>query len=109
MKNTLIGEAPLLLSAQRGDLEAFNQLVLMYQDFLYRTALSILGDENAAADAMQDAFISAFRNLRSFRGTSLRGWLARVTINTCYDQLRRQRRHPTVPLEPVDSAEGGMD
>lgn len=109
MKNTLIGESSLLLSAQRGDLESFNQLVLMYQGFLFRTALGILGDEDAAADATQDALISAFRNLGSFRGTSLRGWLARITINTCYDQLRRERRHPSVPLEPVDAAERELD
>jgi len=109
MQNTLIGEPSLLLSAQRGDLEAFNELVLMYQDTLFRTALSILGDEDAAADATQDAFISAFRNLRSFRGGSFRSWLTRVTVNACYDQLRRLRRHPTLALEPAGTSERELD
>lgn len=109
MKNTLPDEIPLLQSAQSGDLDAFNQLVLMYQDTLFRTALNILGDEDAAADAAQDTFISAFRKLGSFRGGSFRSWLTRVTINLCYDQLRRKWRHPTFNLEPDDSSKREID
>lgn len=109
MINTFTDEATLLHTAQRGDLESFNQLVLIYQDLLFRTAVNILGDEDAAADAVQDAFISAFRSLRSFRGGSFRGWLTRVTVNVCYDQIRRLRRHPTVALEPVDAYDQEID
>ena len=96
-------------SAQRGDLEAFNQLVLFHQSFLFRTAVNILGDEDAAEDATQEALISAFRNLRTFRGKVLRSWLARVLVNACYDQLRRQRRHPVFPLEQTDDYDNEMD
>jgi len=95
-------EQTLIRAAQRGDLEAFNELVLIYQDFLFRVALNILGDEEAAADATQQAFISAFRNLRSFRGGSLRSWLSRITVNTCYDELRRLARNKDVPLQVYD-------
>ncbi len=93
-------ETSLIHDAQRGDLEAFNRLVLAYQTSLYNTALRILGDEEHAADATQDAFISAFRNINSFRGGSFKAWLLRTVTNACYDELRRQKRRPTTPLEP---------
>ena len=95
-------EQTLIRAAQRGDLEAFNQLVLLYQDFLFRIAVNILGDEDSAADAMQQAFISAFRNLKTFRGGSLRSWLSRITVNACYDELRRIARNKDVPLQVYD-------
>jgi RNA polymerase sigma-70 factor (ECF subfamily) len=95
-------ELALIRSAQHGDLEAFNRLVLAYQDALYNTALRILGDEDLAADATQDAFLSAFRGLNGFRGGSFRAWLLRTVTNACYDELRRRRRRPTTPLEPVN-------
>jgi len=95
-------EQTLISSAQRGDLEAFNQLVLLYQDFLFRVAMNILSDEDTAADATQQALISAFRNLRTFRGGSLRSWLSRITVNACYDELRRIARAKDVPLQVYD-------
>ncbi len=98
-------ELALITSAQRGDLDAFNTLVLAYQDMLFNTALRILGDDELAADATQDAFLSAFRGLNTYRGGSFKAWLLRTVTNTCYDELRRHKRRPTVPLEP-DSADG---
>jgi RNA polymerase sigma-70 factor (ECF subfamily) len=95
-----MNESALILDAQRGDLDAFNRLVLAYQDALYNTALRILGDEDQAADATQTAFISAFRSLNSYRGGSFKAWLMRTVTNACYDELRRQKRRPTTPLEP---------
>ena len=95
-------EQTLIYSAQRGNLEAFNELVLLYQDFLFRIAMNVLGDEEAAADATQQAFISAFCNLRFFRGGSLRSWLSRITVNACYDELRRIVRTKDVPLQVYD-------
>ena len=92
-------EQTLIHSAQCGDLEAFNDLVLLYQDFLFRVAMNILDDECAAADATQQAFLSAFRHLRTFRGGSLRSWLSRITVNACYDELRRISRTKDVPLQ----------
>ena len=93
-------ETALISSAQRGDLDAFNTLVLAYQDMLFSTALRILGDDEQAADATQDAFLSAFRSINSYRGGSFKAWLLRTVTNTCYDELRRQKRRPTTPLEP---------
>ncbi len=97
-----MNESALIHDAQHGDLEAFNRLVLAYQDALYNTALRILGDEDRAADATQEAFISAFRAINSYRGGSFKAWLLRTVTNACYDELRRQKRRPTTPLEPAN-------
>ncbi len=93
-------EGGLIQQAQRGDLEAFNRLVLSHQDALFNAALRILGDDELAADATQEAFIAAFRGLNSFRGGSFRAWLMRTVTNACYDELRKRKRRPTTPLEP---------
>ena len=102
MKSSLIlqdDEKELIKAAQRGDLDAFNALILRYQNLLYGIALRMLNDEDTASDAVQEALISAFSKFRTFRGGSLRSWLARVTVNACYDEMRRKRRQREVPLE----------
>ena len=98
-------EQALIRDAQGGSLDAFNTLILHYQDSIYNTALRILGDEDLAADATQEAFISAFKGISSFRGGSFKAWLMRTVTNACYDELRRQKRRPTTPLEP-DTEDG---
>lgn len=92
-------EKELIVAAQRGDLNAFNVLISRYQNLLFGIALRMLNDEDTASDAVQEALISAFSKFRTFRGGSLRSWLARVTVNACYDELRRKRRQREVPLE----------
>ncbi|MDL1910344.1 sigma-70 family RNA polymerase sigma factor [Chloroflexi bacterium CFX6] len=96
-------ETSLINSAQRGDVDAFNVLVLNYQDMLYRIALRIVHDECIAEDAVQEAMIHAFRHIRSFRGGNFKSWLARVTVNASYDELRRGKRHLAMPLEQFTS------
>ncbi len=96
-------EIALIQEARRGDLEAFNRLVLAYQDSVYTQAYRMMGDLDAAEDATQEAFISAYKNINSYRGGSFRGWLLRIVTNACYDELRRRKRRPTVPLEPLDA------
>jgi len=98
-------EPALIQDAQHGNLDAFNTLILHYQDMVFNTALRILGDEDQAADASQEAFISAFRSVSTFRGGSFKAWLMRTVTNACYDELRRQKRRPTTPLEP-DTEDG---
>ncbi len=100
-----VNEQTLIQSARRGDLEAFNLLIDRYQELLFRIALRMLGDEDSAADATQMAWISAFYRINGFRGDRLRTWLARIVVNTCYDEIRRRQRRREVPLLPV-SAEG---
>jgi len=94
-------EKALIANAQQGEMPAFNQLVLTYQSMVYNLAYRILGDADAAADASQDTFISAFRAIEKFRGGSFKAWLLRIATNTCYDQLRYKQRRPTSPLEAL--------
>ena len=104
-----MNEKALIQDAQAGSLDAFNALVLHYQDNVFNTALRILGDEDLAADATQEAFLSAFRSITSFRGGSFKAWLMRTVTNACYDELRRQKRRPSVPLEPETDDGEEMD
>jgi len=82
-------------------LEAFNRLVLAYQGLVYNVAYRILGDSEAAADATQEAFLSAFQAIGKFRGGSFRAWLLRIVSNACYDQLRHRKRRPTTSLDAM--------
>lgn len=97
-------EIALINDARQGDLDAFNRLVLAYQDRVYSQAYRVLNDPQGADDATQEAFISAYKNLRSFRGGSFRAWLLRIVTNACYDELRRRKRKPTTSLEPLDDS-----
>jgi len=99
-------ETALIQLAAQGDLDAFNRLVLTYQDLAFNLAYRMLSDEDAAADAAQAAFISAYRSLASYRGGSFRAWVLRMVTNQCYDELRRRKRHPQTPLEPVSDEDG---
>lgn len=102
-------EAALILAAQRGDLEAFNRLVLFYQDMVYQQAYRMMGEAHAAEDATQETFITAFQKVRTYRGGSFRAWLLRIVTNKCYDELRRRQRQPTTPLQPLNSEEEEME
>lgn len=99
-------EQALISDAIKGDLDAFNRLVLAYQDLAFNVAYRMLTDEDLAADAVQNAFISAYKNLRNYRGGSFKAWVMRMVTNGCYDELRRQKRRPTVALEPVNREDG---
>ncbi len=97
-------EQALIAAARRGDLRAFNELVLAYQDRVYNLAYRILGDPDAAADATQEAFLSAYQGLDRYRGGSFRSWLMRIVTNACYDELRRRKRRPVTSLEALTEA-----
>jgi RNA polymerase sigma-70 factor (ECF subfamily) len=103
LQSANVPEKTLIRAAQRGDLESFNLLILRYQSLLFGIALRLLNDEDAAADAVQEGLISAFRRFDTFRGDSLRSWLARVVVNACYDEMRKKRRQHSVPLEQFNS------
>jgi RNA polymerase sigma-70 factor (ECF subfamily) len=95
-------ETDLIAQAANGDLDAFNQLVLQYQDIAYHHAYALLGDPAQAEDAAQESFIKAFQALSTFRGISFRAWLLKIVTNSAYDLMRRAQRHPTQPLYPED-------
>jgi RNA polymerase sigma-70 factor, ECF subfamily len=99
-----VDEIALIQAARGGDLDSFNRLVLAYQDLVYNQAFRMIGEAESADDASQNAFISAYNHLASFRGGSFKAWLLRIVTNACYDELRRRKRRPTIPLEPLDDA-----
>jgi len=94
-------EQQLIESARSGDARAFAALMAPYQSLLYNAAYRILGDGEAAADATQEALLSVYRSLGTFRGGSFRAWLLRIITNACYDHLRRKQRRPTSSLEAL--------
>jgi RNA polymerase sigma-70 factor, ECF subfamily len=98
-------EAAVIARAADGDRTAFAQLMEHYQSACYGLAWRLLGDADRAADATQDAFMHAYRAIRSYRGGVFRSWLLRITANASYDILRRQQRRPAGPLpDPEEGA-----
>jgi RNA polymerase sigma-70 factor (ECF subfamily) len=97
-----------LRAAQRGDVTAFNSLFQVHQRTVYNVCFRTLGNPEDAADATQDALLSAFRGLKAFNGPAggLRGWLLRIAVNACYDQLRRRQRRPTESLDVLGADPG---
>jgi RNA polymerase sigma-70 factor, ECF subfamily len=98
----LYSEENLVKRASNGDLDAFNELVLTYQNVAYYHAYTLLRDPTLAEDATQDSFIRAFQNIAGFRGGSFRAWILKIVTNAAYDMLRRSKRHPTQSLYPED-------
>lgn len=100
----------LLAAHVAGDPDAFGALVARHRDRLWAVALRTLGDREEAADALQDALLSAYRNAGGYRGEAkVTTWLHRVVVNACLDRVRRRQARPTVPMperggstEPVD-------
>jgi RNA polymerase sigma-70 factor, ECF subfamily len=94
-------EQLIIARAAKGEKQAFNLLVLKYQEMAYGVAYRMLRDEDAAADVVQDSFIKAFRALTGFHGGNFRSWLMRIVANTCYDVLRAQQRRATDSLDDM--------
>ncbi|MFZ4828657.1 MAG: RNA polymerase sigma factor [Phototrophicaceae bacterium] len=102
-------ETQLIRQASKGDLNAFNALVLLYQEGIYNIAWRVLGEEMAAADATQETFLTAYRKLNTYRGGNFRAWLGQIVTHTCYDMLRYQKRRPADSIEdltPEDNDDG---
>lgn len=95
-------EENLAKKASSGDLDTFNQLVLIYQGLAYHHVYALLRDPALAEDATQDGFIRGFQNIAGFRCGSFRAWILKIITNAAYDTLRRLKRHPMQPLLPED-------
>jgi RNA polymerase sigma-70 factor (ECF subfamily) len=100
-------ESGLINAARQGDLEAFNRLVMAYQDVVFRQARYWVNDDETAADITQDTFIKAFQSLKNFQGGSFRAWLLRTATHASIDELRRRQRRPTLSIDAED--DNGMD
>jgi RNA polymerase sigma-70 factor (ECF subfamily) len=92
----------LLERAREGDLDAFNDLVVGYQNLLYALVVRMVPDRDQASDAVQEAFFSAYRNLEGFRGGSVRSWLSRIAINAAMDAQRLKKRRPADPYPELE-------
>jgi RNA polymerase sigma-70 factor (ECF subfamily) len=90
-------DAALVEEALGGRLEAFNQLVVRHQDHLFALVYRLVPDRDQVADAVQEAFFNAYRNLASFRGGSVKSWLGRIAVNAAMDMQRARRRRPSQP------------
>ena len=96
-------DAALLRAHAAGDPEAFAEIVRRHRDRLWAVALRTVGDREEAADALQDALLSAYRAAERFRGDSaVTTWLHRIVVNACLDRIRRRQARPTVPLPETD-------
>jgi RNA polymerase sigma-70 factor, ECF subfamily len=105
-----LDDVALLRAHVSGDPDAFDELVRRHRDRLWAVAIRTLGDREEAADALQDALISAFRNASGFRGdAAVTTWLHRIVINACLDRIRRRRAHPTVELPDTDAPAPHID
>ena len=102
-------EPALIREAQRGDLNAFNRLVLEHQTRVYNLAYRIMGEGDSASDATQEAFISAYKHISYYRGGSFKAWLMRIVTNACYDELRRRKRRPVASLEALTVSPEGPE
>ncbi|MEU4214767.1 RNA polymerase sigma factor SigM [Actinoplanes sp. NPDC026623] len=101
-------DVELLRAHVDGDPQAFNDLVRRHRDRLWAVALRTIGDREEAADAVQDALLSAHRGAARFRGDSaVTTWLHRIVVNACLDRIRRRQAHPTVPLPDGRHADDG--
>ncbi|SDN25736.1 RNA polymerase sigma factor SigM [Allokutzneria albata] len=99
-------DGALIAAHAAGDPHAFTELVRRHRDRLWAVALRTLRDPEEAADALQEAFISAFRAAGSFRAESqVTTWLHRIVVNACLDRIRRRQARPTVPLPEAGPGE----
>ena len=95
-------EDQLITRSQQGDVNAFNDLILLYQAATYSVVYRMVGEAETAADITQDAFIAAYRHIESFRvGSSFRAWLLRIASNLACDHWRRAQRHPLESLDQL--------
>ncbi|HWH31026.1 MAG TPA: RNA polymerase sigma factor SigM [Mycobacteriales bacterium] len=96
----------LLAAHLGGDSDAFGRLVALHRDRLWAVALRTLGDREEAADALQDALLSAYRSAATYRGEAkVTTWLHRVVVNACLDRVRRRAARPTVPMPATGGTE----
>jgi RNA polymerase sigma-70 factor, ECF subfamily len=109
LRSTTVADDPvqrrdliLLERAGGGDLDAFNDLVVCYQDQLFALIVRMVPDRDQASDVVQEAFFSAYRNLAGFRGGSVKSWLNRIAVNAAMDTQRARKRRPVQPYPELD-------
>lgn len=100
-----IDDTTLAVRAQEGDASALESLLRRYQDPMYRVAVRVLGNPSDAEDAVQEAFVAAWRSLARYRGgAQFSTWLYRIVTNRCLNTIRARPPHPTMPLDEYNRA-----
>ena len=104
-------EDPALVKlAQRGDMQAFEELVARHRDKIYARAYTMMRNEDSALDLSQEAWVKAWQRLAQFQGdSSFATWITRITINVCLDQLRKNKRQQAESIEEMDEESGGVE
>ena len=108
--STASEDEPLVKAAQRGDMEAYEQLVAKHRDKIYARAYSMMRNEEDAIDLSQEAWVKGWQRLVQFQGeSSFTTWMTRIVINLCLDQLRKRKRQRAESIEEMDEASGGVE
>ncbi len=105
-----IEDEKLVRAAQRGDMVAFEELVVRHRDKIYARAYSMMRNEEEAVDLSQEAWVKGWQRLKQFQGDSSFGtWMTRIVINLCLDQLRKHKRQRNESIEAMDEESGGVE
>ena len=100
----------LVRAAQRGNMAAFEELVLRHRDKIYARALSMVRNEEEAVDLSQEAWVKGWQRLPQFLGESSFGtWMTRIVINLCLDHLRKQKRQRMESIDAINEESVGVE
>jgi len=103
-------DAELVHSAQKGNMEAYEELVHRHRDKIYARAFSMLRNEEEALDVSQEAWVKGWQRLNQFQGNStFTTWMTRICINLCLDLLRKKKRQKTDSIDQMDEEVGGFE
>jgi len=103
-------DAELVKAAQKGETNAFEELVARHRDKIYARAFSMMRNEEEAIDLSQEAWVKGWQRLAQFQGdSSFATWMTRIVINLCLDELRKQKRHRSESIEELDEESGGVE
>ncbi len=96
--------------AQKGDTEAFEELIFRHRDKIYARAMMMMRNEDEALDLSQEAWVKAWQRLHQFQGdSSFATWMTRIVINLCLDQIRRQKKMRAESIEQIEEEAGGVE
>jgi len=100
----------LVREAQKGDMQAFEELVARHRDKIYARACTMMRNEDEALDLSQEAWVKGWQRLKQFHGeSSFATWLTRIVINLCLDQLRKRKRQQAESIEELSEESGGVE
>ena len=107
---TTLPDEQLVKSSQKGDMQAFEELVGRHRDKIYARAFSMMRNEEEAIDLSQEAWVKAWQRLAPFQGdSSFVTWMTRIVINLCLDQIRKNKRQRAESIEAMDDESGGVE